>query len=125
MQMNLRYTLLGGLALGLLSTAAIAQDMPTSPEEGAAGSTQTQTAPTAVPSQPGVDATATDPMAATAPAAPAATAAGVNASSTTDPNTGAIRTTISNPPVADTPAARREYGGPNSRAGRRTAAAGN
>jgi len=133
--MNLRLTLLGALAVGLVSTAAYAA----APDSTAPGSATGSSPPTAQPADPndtgtmpnqtgmpagtGASADTNGPPDAMAP--PAATGAAVNTSSTTDPTTGAVHTTVATAPVPDTPENRRRYGGPMSHAGRHTRAAGN
>ena len=144
--MNLRLTLLGALAVGLVSTAAyaVAPDS-TAPGSGTGASpstsqpadpndTGTMPSQTGMPAGTGaapdtsMPADTTPPPAPTAAdtsAPPAATGAAVNTSSTTDPTTGAVHTTIASSPVPDTPENRRLYGGPMSHAGRHTHAQGN
>ena len=110
--MNLRYSLLGALALGLVSTVAVAAPADTAAPPPMDNSTST----------PATSMPAADPS---MPAAPADTGSLSNTSTTTtDPVSGAVNTTVSNGPVADTPENRRLYR-PLSNAGRHTAARGN
>lgn len=94
----------------------------TSCEQGAVNSAMDQMRTAVAQAQPkNLEAAATPPPpvaeAAPPPEPPAAPAAGQPASVT-------VRT-VTNGPVPDTPENRRKYGGPDSRAGQRTAAAGN
>jgi len=115
----IKHLLAATAALTLVGAAAHAQT--------AATSAPPSSTPDAGPAP--MDSTATGTMSAASPGASSDTSAtgamAPSAANSTDASAVVSVNTVTNGPVADTPANRAKYGQPLSRAGRRTAAKGN
>lgn len=137
--MNLRHLLAGGATAFLIAAAGHAQpsygtssnpppSTPAPPEPSSGGATPTIPStgqPATLPSYPTTSGTPAQPSPAAPPPSAQATPPAAPAAGTYGQAASFTNMKLASSPVPDTPENRRKYGGPMSRAGRRTAASGN